>query len=101
MSATAVSVGSSGGIWLVAARLGLGAILIAGIVCVALARWRGDSIAAWQGALLATEFGHWLAILALMAGLCWHGLGPESKPVIRWSGCFVGIGLALMLASPA
>ncbi|MCB1090131.1 MAG: alpha/beta hydrolase [Verrucomicrobiae bacterium] len=101
MSATAVSVGSSGGIWLVAARLGLGAILIAGIVCVALARWRGDSIAAWQGALLATEFGHWLAILALMAGLIWHGLGPASKPAIRWSGCFVGIGLALMLASPA
>jgi acetyl esterase/lipase len=91
----------STGFWLGAIRVGVILVLAAGLAFVVLARLRGDSVAAWQGALLATEFGHWLAVFVLIAGFVCLRIGPASMPALRWSGCVAGVGLAILLMAPA
>lgn len=77
-----------GPVWLRAILLGLGLILLALAI---LARRPGDAIWHWQATLLATEFGHFLALICLGAGLCLAWAWPAVR--------FWGLGVSVLLAA--
>lgn len=77
---------------LVAILLGLGLLL-------GVSFRRGDSLIQWQLTLLATEFGHYLAILALLAGISAFFVEIPPGPV-RAGFTIVGVSLAVLLLWP-
>lgn len=76
------------------------AVVVSGFCLGLLTRWRAPAWSAWQLAVLAGEFGHWLAAVALAAGLAgWCGRGDA--PVIGGAILGVGLGAAVLLLTPA
>lgn len=75
-------------------------VVVSGFCLGLLTRWRSPAWSWWQLAVLAGEFGHWLAAVALAAGLAgWLGRGDA--PAFGGAILVVGLGVALLLLSPA
>ncbi len=91
---------SGDGSWgLTAVRITSGLVLVL-LIFLAIAKWRrGGSIFEWQASLLATEFSHWLAVIAVVTGVTAALTWPFFQ--IRWGGLFLCVALGLIFLLPA
>lgn len=76
-----------GPVWVRVVLVGLGLALLGLAI---LARRPGDALWHWQATLLATEFGHFVAMICLAVGIGLASTWPAARP---W-----GIGLGFLLA---
>ena len=73
-------------------------LLVVLIALVMVAKRRGNSILEFQLSLVATEFGHWFGVLAIVGAIGF--LGSWGNPFIRFGGALAGGIIAFVLFGP-